>query len=125
MTDFKITDKLTYKRKEIMALLRLDGRVLDYWENEFQAVFPVVNQNGDKFYSRQDLEVLLRIKQLLLVEKKSKQEIRELLEQTGSGKNVLGCNSEKNTRKSAEKKARIRELIAEILTIIDKSDKQK
>lgn len=124
MGEFKIPDQLTFKRKEVIALLRLDGRVLDYWEKEFQAVFPVINQNGEKFYSRQDLEILLRIRQMLLVEKKSKQEIRQLLGRPVEA--AAAANNGKSAVKSSSgKKARIRDLIGEILTIIDKSDKKE
>ena len=41
MAEIKIPDKLTFRRKEVMQLAKLDGRVLDYWEKEFGAFAPV------------------------------------------------------------------------------------
>ena len=49
MVENKIPDKLTFKRKEVMQLSKLDGRVLDYWEKEFGAFAPVINQSGEKY----------------------------------------------------------------------------
>ena len=79
MAEIKIPDKLTFRRKEVMQLAKLDGRVLDYWEKEFSAFTPVVNQSGEKFYSRHDVEVILAIKQWLVQEKREKSKISELL----------------------------------------------
>lgn len=79
MADFKIPDKLTFKRKEVMQLAKLDGRVLDYWEREFRAYAPVVNQSGEKFYSRRDVEVIFAVKQWLIQEKRDKGQVPGLL----------------------------------------------
>ncbi len=76
MAEIKIPDKLTFRRKEVMQLAKLDGRVLDYWEKEFSAFAPVVNQSGEKFYSRHDVEVILAIKQWLVQEKRDKGKIK-------------------------------------------------
>ncbi len=61
MAENRIPEKLTFKRKEVMQMAKLDGRVLDYWEKEFCAFVPVINQSGEKFYSRRDVEVILSI----------------------------------------------------------------
>ena len=79
MAENNIPDKLTFRRKEVMQLAKLDGRVLDYWEKEFCAFAPVVNQSGEKFYSRRDVEVILAIKQWLIQEKCDKGKIKDLL----------------------------------------------
>ena len=79
MAENKIPDKLTFKRKEVMQLAKLDGRVLDYWEKEFAAFAPVVNQSGEKFYSRRDVEIILQIKQWLIQRKTRQGQIKDLL----------------------------------------------
>lgn len=75
-----IPDRLTFKRKEVVKITKLDAKVLDYWENEFFGLNPVINKEGEKFYTKSDVDLILRIKQWLLVEKKSKSEVKGFLE---------------------------------------------
>jgi len=122
MGENKIPDKLTFKRKEVMQLSRLDGRVLDYWEKEFAAFAPVVNQSGEKYYSRRDVEVILLVKQWLIIEKRDKGQIRDLLlQQFGD---LGGSQSPAATEPvNPEKLQKIRRGLKEILTLLAKDDK--
>jgi DNA-binding transcriptional MerR regulator len=122
MAENNIPEKLTFRRKEVIQLAKLDGRVLDYWEKEFSAFAPVVNQSGEKFYSRRDLEIILAIKQWLIKEKRDKSEIKGLLLQNFGD---LGSSlSEQNQEPvSPEKLKRIRRELDEILTLLAKDDK--
>jgi len=122
MAENKIPDKLTFRRKEVMQLAKLDGRVLDYWEKEFAAFAPVVNQSGEKFYSRRDVEVIMAVKQWLIHEKCEKSRIRDLLLQTfGDLANVP--NGQNQEPADPEKLKRIRRGLNEILTLLAKDDK--
>jgi DNA-binding transcriptional MerR regulator len=122
MAESTIPEKLTFKRKEVMQMAKLDGRVLDYWEKEFCAFVPVINQSGEKFYSRRDVEVILSIKQWLVQEKHDKGRIRELLLQN------YGDLATSRPGASAEavdpdKLKKIRRGLKEILTLLAKDDK--
>jgi DNA-binding transcriptional MerR regulator len=122
MAENKIPDKLTFKRKEVMQLAKLDGRVLDYWEKEFCAFSPVVNQSGEKFYSRRDVEVILAVKQWLIQEKRDKGLIRDLLLQHFgdlAGSQPTTASEPVNP----EKLQKIRRGLKEILTLLAKDDK--
>ncbi len=122
MAEIKIPDKLTFRRKEVMQLAKLDGRVLDYWEKEFSAFAPVVNQSGEKFYSRQDVEVILAIKKWLVQEKREKSKISELLLQNfGDLANTQPGSPQEPV--DTEKIKRIRRGLKEILTLLAKDDK--
>jgi DNA-binding transcriptional MerR regulator len=122
MAEIKIPDKLTFRRKEVMQLAKLDGRVLDYWEKEFSAFTPVVNQSGEKFYSRHDVEIILAIKQWLVLEKREKSKISELLLQNfGDLANTQPGSAEGPV--DTEKIKRIRRGLKEILTLLAKDDK--
>jgi hypothetical protein len=122
MADERIPDKLTFKRKEVMQLAKLDGRVLDYWENEFHAFAAVVNQSGEKFYSRRDVEVILAVKQWLIQEKRDKSLIQELLLQRFG--DLAGAQSPAaGDPVSPEKLRKIRRGLKEILTLLAKDDK--
>jgi len=125
MVERKIPDKLTFRRKEVMQLAKLDGRALDYWEKEFSAFVPVVNQSGEKFYSHRDVEVVFAIKQWLIQEKRDKAQIKDLLLQTfgdlGSGQAAAG--SQEAEPVNPDKLKKIRRGLKEILTLLAKDDK--
>ncbi len=122
MAEIKIPDKLTFKRKEVIQLAKLDGRVLDYWEKEFSAFAPVVNQSGEKFYSRLDVEVILAVKQWLIQEKRDKGLIRDLLLQH-FGNVANGPSTQGSDQVDPGKLQKIRSGLKEILTLLAKDDK--
>jgi len=120
-----IPDKLTYKRKEVIQLTKLDGRVLDYWENEFSAFKPVVNQSGEKFYSRSDLEAILQIKHFLMVEKLDKEQVKKMVGPAAAP--PVASPSESSPGDSQREHglwSRLRGELEAILTILDKNDKK-
>ena len=79
MRPIQIPEKLTFRRKEVIQLAKLDGKVLDYWESEFAVFSPVDSQSGERFYSRKDIEVILKIKEWLNLEKLDKNKIMDVL----------------------------------------------
>lgn len=120
-----IPDRLTFKRKEVIKLAKLDGKVLDFWEREFGGFRMMINTNGDEFYSRQDVETILKIKQWLIVERKSKEDIKkELLVDMGQGEEVpVEHDLEQIPGTVFQGKLKIiRKSLQEILTILDKND---
>ncbi|MDC7225241.1 MAG: MerR family transcriptional regulator [Spirochaetales bacterium] len=54
---------------EICRLLEVKPHVLRYWEQEFEIVNPRKDRNGKRQYSRNDINILFRIKHLLHDEK--------------------------------------------------------
>ena len=121
--DFKLPDKLTFRQKEVVNITRLDGKVIDYWEKEFGGFRPVVNNLGEKFYTRQDLLLLLKIKQLLIIEKVEKEKVKALM------KNELDSSEQPPQdilpiEIKSEKLKSIKKQLREILTILDKNDKK-
>ncbi|MCX6558022.1 MAG: MerR family transcriptional regulator [Candidatus Aminicenantes bacterium] len=122
MSKSNIPEKLTFRRKEVMQLAKLDGRVLDYWEKEFPFFTPVTNQSGEKFYSRRDVEIILKIKEWLGRDKCDKNKIKELLLQNfGEIDSVKDAPSPGAIDR--EKVKRIRRELDEILTLLAKDDK--
>jgi DNA-binding transcriptional MerR regulator len=61
----EIPDKLYFKIGEVSELLGVEPYVLRYWETEFPALSPKKSGTGHRLYRRKDVELLLRIKQLL------------------------------------------------------------
>ena len=121
--DFKLPDKLTFKKKEVINITRLDGKVIDYWEKEFGGFSPVVNNIGEKFYTRRDLESLLKIKQLLIIEKMEKEQVKAVMKNEFQLQpdSVSGFPAREI---KSEKLKSIKNQLKEILTILDKNDKR-
>ena len=122
MAENIIPEKLTFRRKEVMQLTKLDGRVLDYWEKEFTAFSPVTNQSGEKFYSRLDVEIILKIKEWINRYKCDKIKIRDMLLQN-FGEFANSQHSPAPGPINQEKVKRIRRGLDEILTLLAKDDK--
>lgn len=80
-----IPEKLYFKIGEVCDLLGVQAHVLRYWETEFPQLSPQKNRSGQRSYRRRDVEISLRIKELLYDEmftiagarKKLQSELRE------------------------------------------------
>lgn len=80
-----IPEKIYFKIGEVCELVGVQAHVLRYWETEFPMLSPQKNKSGQRSYRRRDVEIALRIKQLLYNEmftiagakKKLQTELRE------------------------------------------------
>jgi DNA-binding transcriptional MerR regulator len=61
----EIPDKLFFKIGEVCDLVGVQAHVLRYWESEFPMLQPQKNRAGQRTYRRKDVEMALRIKDLL------------------------------------------------------------
>jgi DNA-binding transcriptional MerR regulator len=61
----KTSEKLYYSIGEVRAITGLEPYVLRYWETEFAQLKPKKNSGGQRAYQRKDIELILRIKELL------------------------------------------------------------
>jgi len=64
-----IPEKLFFKIGEVCDLLGVQAHVLRYWETEFPMFAPQKNRAGQRTYRRRDVEMALRIKELLYDER--------------------------------------------------------
>ncbi len=123
--DLKYSNKLVFKRSEVIRITKLDGNVLDFWEKEFNSFKSSENKNGEKFYSRDDVEKILLIKKYLIEDKLKKDEVKKR----------LGKRNDFTERKESENKkdlvgkdgkilSQIKKELKEILTLLDKNDKK-
>ena len=120
MAEIKIPDKLTFKKKEVVNITKLDAKVLDFWEEEFKVFHPVVNKMGETFYPRKDVETILRIKQWMVIERKGREEVKSLLAAELELDGQPAAPSKKG-RVSTKKIDDIKSGLHEILTILDKN----
>src|ERR1700704_6679618 len=57
-----------YKIGEVCKIADVQPYVLRYWETEFPALAPEKSGGGQRLYTRREIDVILRIKQLLYSE---------------------------------------------------------
>ena len=60
-----IPEKLFFKIGEVCELTGVQAHVLRYWESEFPMLAPQKNRAGQRTYRKRDVEMALRIKELL------------------------------------------------------------
>lgn len=101
-----IPEKIYFKIGEVCDLVDVQAHVLRYWETEFPMLSPQKNRSGQRSYRRRDVEISLRIKELLYDElytiagarKKLQNELRE----NGKSKNGDGETAPAAPRAAAE-----------------------
>ena len=62
------TDSRLYKIGEVCRLADVQPYVLRYWETEFPSLAPNKSGGGQRLYTQNEIDVILRIKQLLYSE---------------------------------------------------------
>ena len=65
----RIPEKLFFKIGEVCELIKVQPHVLRYWETEFPMLTPQKNRAGQRVYRRKDVEMVMRIRDLLYEEK--------------------------------------------------------
>src|SRR5437763_14012301 len=61
-------DDRRYKIGEVCKLADVQPYVLRYWETEFPSLAPNKSGGGQRLYTRREIDIILRIKQLLYSE---------------------------------------------------------
>lgn len=64
-TQVAIPEKIFFKIGEVCDIVDVQAHVLRYWETEFPMLSPQKNRSGQRTYRRRDVEIALRIKDLL------------------------------------------------------------
>jgi len=72
-----IPDKTYFKIGEVARLADIKTSVLRYWETEFTFLNPEKSSAGQRLYTRQDIEMVQQIKQLLYHEKYTIEGVRK------------------------------------------------
>ncbi len=144
-----IPEKLFFKIGEVCEIAGVQAHVLRYWETEFPMLAPQKNRAGQRTYRRRDVEMALRIKELLYEEqytiagakKKLASElrapVRDKIVGADSAKSGSAANSPRSGRSlatlpalrgeksasekvpSTDQRAALREIAAELREILD------
>jgi DNA-binding transcriptional MerR regulator len=65
MSKTVVPDKLFFKIGEVCEIVGVEPYVLRFWETEFKFLAPEKAKSGHRVYRRKDVEVVLKIKELL------------------------------------------------------------
>ena len=65
MASSKIPEKMYYTIGEVKQITGIEAYVLRFWETEFSSLRPRKNKKGNRTYRKKDIELILRIKELL------------------------------------------------------------
>jgi DNA-binding transcriptional MerR regulator len=83
-----IPDKPFFKIGEAARIAAVQPSVLRYWESEFRSLRPQKTKSQQRLYRRKDVELVLRIRQLLYDERftieGARQRLRELGHEEGA-----------------------------------------
>ena len=83
-----IPDKLYFRIGEVSKIVKLPTYVLRFWETEFSRLRPKRTSSGQRLYTRKDIELILRIKNLLYEKKFTIQGARRHLNAKTSKKDM-------------------------------------
>lgn len=61
----RIPDKLYFKIGEVAEIAGVEPYVLRFWESEFPVLAPQKAESGHRVYRRKDVELVIRIRDLL------------------------------------------------------------
>jgi DNA-binding transcriptional MerR regulator len=76
-----IPGKMAFKIGEVAEMIGVKQYVLRYWESEFDALRPRKSKNGQRVYTRREVETALMIKKLLYTDRFSIEGARAALKQ--------------------------------------------
>ena len=111
--------KLYYSISEVSEITSLKPYVLRYWETEFNQLSPPKNRAGNRTYRQKDIEIILKIKDLLYDKKYTIDGARNCLKE----KDLLRSEN-KSSKPNFEKDkiilSKIKDELKSILSIISK-----
>ena len=130
MDNFKLPEKLFFKEREVIKITKLSKKVLNYWIDLFPFLNIQINSNGELLFKREDIVLLLEIKDLVLNQGKSIEEAKEIME--NKIKDSIPQENQKNETKENKRNTpsidksileEIKREITNILTILKKNSK--
>ena len=95
-------DERLYRIGEVSQITGLKHFVLRYWEGEFPMLQPVKSTTGYRLYRQQDVDLVLKIKELLYDQGFTIAGARRHLEDLAAGSNGNGAKSQEPAPEAGE-----------------------
>lgn len=106
ITPQEIPDKLYFRIGDVAKLAGIKPYVLRYWETEFAGLGPKKSGTGHRLYRRKDVEMVLRIKQLLYEKRFTIEGARKALEAAPPAQKATSKPGKSQAARTAAAKAR-------------------
>lgn len=106
--------KLFYKINEVGNITGIKPHVLRYWESEFTELKPKKDTNDQRLYKQAEIELILKIKQLLYQDMYTIAGARKLLKRTGKKKIAKNIDIESSLKAIKEELHRIHQMVGEM-----------
>ena len=97
----EIPEQLFYKIGEVCQITDTQPYVLRFWESEFPQLSPKKSRSGQRVYQRKDIEMIVRIKELLYQEEYTIAGARKKLEEEAAAGRAGGGTARADTAKKA------------------------
>ena len=75
--------KLYYSIGEVSDITEVEAHVLRYWETVFNELSPKKNKAGNRIYKEEDIETILKLKELIQEKKYSTEGAQQVLQKDG------------------------------------------
>ncbi len=106
-------EKEFFSAEETAKIVKVEERVLQFWEEQIPLFNPLINEKG-KFYKKEDIEIFLKIKDLLY---------KEGLTLSGVRRKLLSEKKEIERSPFYNLLKEVKKELQTILTILENSDK--
>ncbi len=116
----KSIKKLYYSIGEVSKITELKPYVLRYWETEFKELRPSKNKAGNRTYRQKDIDIILRIKDLLYNQKFTIEGARKMLTEPESVNLETSESTSMETGSNTEILTNIRRELKSILDELNK-----
>ena len=107
-----VPDKLFFRIGEVCEIVGVEPYVLRFWETEFKFLAPGKSKSGHRVYRKKDVEMVLKIKELLYVRRFTIEGARKQL--GGKGKAVEPPDRDRML-------AQVRDELKEILALLERA----
>ena len=92
--DIPFLDKKYYSISEVSELCSVKPHTLRFWESEFKSLRPVTRKGNRRYYQKEDIKMIQRIKELLYKEELTISGVKRKLS-SGKEDHSLNNSSEK------------------------------
>ena len=112
-------NKIFYKVGEVSQLVGVESYVLRYWEKVFPQLKPEKDESGQRVYVRSDIDLIMRIKNLLHQERYTIDGAKKKLRQESKDRSQKQPVVE-NSQELVDTLKEVRHILREISDILEK-----
>ncbi len=113
-------NKIFYRVGEVSQLVGVESYVLRYWEKMFPNLKPEKDESGQRVYTRPDIDMVLRIKNLLYEERYTIDGARKKLKEGAKSEDKSKPESSEDVQELLTILKNVKNTLQEALAVLDK-----